>query len=74
MFDQSRGTHNTNSGIGFKTTILKSSLCDCSSNAYILVKGKMTITGAGNNAGVRRADEQNKGVVFENCVPFIKSL
>ena len=32
----------------------------------------MTITGAGNNAGVRRADEQNKGVVFEKCVPFIK--
>ena len=35
-----------------KTTMLKSRLCDCS-DAYILVKGKITITGAGDNAAGR---------------------
>ena len=37
--DESRGTYNVNSQIKFKTTMLKSSLCDYS-DAYILVKGK----------------------------------
>ena len=43
--DESRGTYNVNSKIKFKTTILKSSLCDYS-DSYILVKGEITITGA----------------------------
>ena len=66
IYDQSRGTYNTNSDIRFKTTILKSGLCDYSSNAYILVKVRMTNTEAGDNAGERRADERNKGVTFKN--------
>ena len=41
--DESRGTFNVNSQIKFKTTMLKSSLCDYS-DAYILVKGKLLIT------------------------------
>ena len=36
--DESRGTYNTNSQVKFKTTMLKSSLCDYS-DAFILVKG-----------------------------------
>ena len=40
--DESRGTYNVNSQIKFKTTMLKSSLCDYS-DAYILVKGRITI-------------------------------
>ena len=51
----SRGVYNTNSDIRFKTTMLKSSLCDYS-DAYILVKGRITITGAGYNATERQAD------------------
>ena len=51
----SRGVCNTNSDIRFKTTMLKSSLCDYS-DAYILVKGRITITGAGYNATDRQAD------------------
>ena len=43
--DESRGTYSVISKIKFKTTTLKSSLCDYS-NAYILVKGEITITGA----------------------------
>ena len=53
----------------FKTTMLKSSLCDYS-DAYILVKGKITITAEGDNEAARCADERNKGVAFKNCSPF----
>ena len=67
--DESRGTYNVNSQIKFKTTMLKSSLCDYS-DAYILVKGTITITGAGADAAARQADERDKGVVFKNCAPF----
>ena len=49
--------------------MLKSSLCDYS-DAYILVKGKITITGAGDDAAARQADERDKGVTFKNCAPF----
>ena len=49
--------------------MLKSSLCDYS-DAYILVKGKITITGAGDDVAARQADERNKGVAFKNCAPF----
>ena len=62
---ESRGTYNDDKQIKFKTTMLKSSLCDYS-DAYILVKRKITITGA----GARQADERDKGVAFKNCAPF----
>ena len=48
---------------------LKSSLCDYS-DAYILVKGTITITGAGVDVAARQADERDKGVAFKNCAPF----
>ena len=50
--------------------MLKSSLGDYS-DAYILVKGTITITGEGNNAVARQADERNNGLIFYNCTPFI---
>ena len=53
--------------------MLRSSLCDYA-DAYILVKGTITITGAGDNAAVRQADESNKGAIFKNCVPVIKCI
>ena len=49
--------------------MLKSSLCDYS-DAYILIKGTITITGAGADAAARQADERDKSVVFKNCAPF----
>ena len=49
--------------------MLKSSLCDYS-DAYIHVKGKITITGAGDNAAARQADERDKDVAFKNCALF----
>ena len=68
--DESRGMYNANSDTEFKTTMLKSSLCDYS-DAYILVKGTITITGAENGAAARQADERNKSVTFKYCAPFI---
>ena len=69
----SRGTYNVNSQIKFKTTMSKSSLCDYS-DAYNLVKGKITITGAGDNAAARQADERDKGVAFKNCALLVRSI
>ena len=71
--DESRGGYTTGSDIKFKTTMLRSSLCDYA-DAYILVKGTITITGAGDDAAARRADERNKGVIFKNCAPFTKCI
>ena len=61
------------SQIKFKTTMLKSSLCDCS-DAYILVQEKITITGAGDHAAARQTDERDKGVAFKNSAPFINCI
>ena len=65
--DESRGTYNANSEIKFKTTLLKSSLCDYS-DAYILVKGTITV----NNTAAADADANNtnKKIIFKNCAPF----
>ena len=46
--------YNPNSDIRLKTTMLTSSLCNYS-DAYILVKGKTTNTGAGDDAAARQA-------------------
>ena len=66
--DESRGTYNVNSQIKFKTTMLKSSLCDCS-DVYILVKGAITV----NNTAAADADANNinKKVIFKNCAHLL---
>ena len=53
--------YNTNCQIKFKTSMFRSSLCDCS-DAYILVKGTISIK------GVAAAVEDNDGkeLVFNN--------
>ena len=70
--DESKGSY-TNSEIRFKTAILRSDLCDYA-DSYILVKGTITITGAGNDAAARQADERDKGVTFKNCAQFTKCI
>ena len=46
--DESREAYNVNSQIKFKTTMIKSSLCDYS-DAYILVKGTITVNNTAAN-------------------------
>ena len=70
--DDSRGTY-TNANIKFKSTMLKSNLCDYA-DAYIFVKSRITISGAGDDATARQLDERNKGVTFKNCAPFTKCI
>ena len=36
-----------------------------------LYYSRITITGAGDNATARQADERNKGLIFKDCVLFI---
>ena len=69
--DESRGKYNVNSQIKFKTTMLKSSLCDYS-DAYILVKGTIAV----NNTAAADADANNtnKKVIFKNCAPFTNCI
>ena len=49
--------------------MLRSSLCDYS-DAYILLSGTITITGAGNDDAARWSNERNKRIIFKNCAPF----
>ena len=64
--------------------MLRSNLCDYA-DAYILVKGTITITGnarpetdwrrtAAKSWAARQADERDKGVTFKNCAPFVKCI
>ena len=63
--------YNVNSQIKFKTTMLKSSLCDYS-DAYILVKGTISV----NNTAAQgaAANNTNKKVTFKNCAPFTNCI
>ena len=70
--DESRGKYTSND-VTFKTTMLRSNLCDYA-DTYILVEGTITITGSGDDASARQADERDKGVTFKNCAPFTKYI
>ena len=69
--DESRGRYTSNN-IKFKTTRLRSNLCDYA-DAYILVKGTIAITGEGDNDAAKRLDERNKGILFKNCAPLLNA-
>ena len=65
--NESRGTYNVNSRTKFKTTMLKSSLCDYS-DAYILVKATITVNHIDAVHAV--ANDTGTKVIFNNCAPF----
>ena len=60
LIDDTRGT---NSQIEFKTSILKSSLCDYC-DAYIFVKRTITIVKRGANQAAIQADERKRDVIL----------
>ena len=60
-------TYNENKSIRFKTPMLRSSLCDYS-DAYILVKGTITVTGN------HPRDRQNRPVILKNNAPFLSCI
>ena len=57
--DESKGTYTSND-IKFKTTMLRSNLCDYA-DAYILVKGTMESTGEGDDDATKRLGIKRKG-------------
>ena len=65
------GAYSPNKEIRFKTSMLRSSLCDFS-DAYIIVKGNITVNNTA--AGPAAAKNANKKVMFKNCAPFIKCI
>ena len=67
-------TYNENKPIRFKTPMLRSNLCDYS-DAYILVKGTITVTapGANDNANNIR-DKRNRPVILKNNAPFVSCI
>ena len=44
------------------------------SDAYLLVKGRMQITGEGDDAAERQVDEKNKRIIFKYCTLFTDCL
>ena len=50
--------------------MLRSSLCDYS-DAYILVKGNISVN---NTAGAAAANNTNKKIIFKNCAPFTNCI
>ena len=66
VYDQSEKNYNPNKEIRIKTSMLRSDLCDFS-DAYIVVKGDITVTNP-NNA------KRNKAVAFKNNAPFINCI
>ena len=63
-------TYNENKSIRFKTPMLRSNLCDYS-DAYILVKGTITVTAHGAN-NIR--DKKNRPLILKNNAPFFSCI
>ena len=66
VYDQSEKDYRVNKEIRIKTPMLRSDLCDFS-DAYIVVKGTITVTDPDNA-------KRNKSVAFKNNAPFINCI
>ena len=67
-------TYNRNKSRRFKTPILRSNLCDYS-DAYILVKGTITVTAPGANNGANNIrDKRNRPLILKNNAPFVSCI
>ena len=67
-------TYNENKLIRFKTSMLRSNLCDYS-DAYILVKGTITVMVPGVNNNVNNIrDKRNRPVILKNNSPFVSCI
>ena len=69
--DNIRRVYSPNNQIRFKTAMLRSSLCDYS-DAYILVKGNITVNNTAADGAA--ANNTNKKVIFKNCAPFTNCI
>ena len=66
--------YNENKSTRLKTPMLRSNLCDYS-DAFILVKGKITVTAPGANNGANNIrDKRNRPVILKNNAPFVSCI
>ena len=65
-------TYNENKSIRFKTPMLRSDLCDYA-DAYILVKGIITVNGVGN-AAENNINRRNRPLILKNNAPFVSCI
>ena len=67
-------TYNENKSIKFKTPMLRSNLCDYS-DAYIIVKGTITVTAPGDNNDTNNIrDKRNGPLILKNNAPFVSFI
>ena len=74
--DQSNNVYNEGTAIKFNTPMLRTSLCDFS-EAYIILKGRVTVLARATAAPNPRTAEQNgsnKDFIFKNCAPFTNCI
>ena len=60
-------TYNENKSIRFKTPMIRSDLCDYA-DAYILIKGTITV------AGTNPRNRQNRPLILKNNAPFVSCI
>ena len=65
-------TYNENKSIRFKTPMLRSDLCDYF-DAYILVKGTVTVNGVVNGAE-NEILRRNRPLILKNSAPFVSCM
>ena len=65
-------TYNENKSIRFKTPMLRSQLCDYS-DAYILMKGTITVNGVVNGAE-NEILRRNRPLILKNNAPFVSCM
>ena len=67
-------TYNENKSVRFKTPMLRSNLCHYS-DAYISVKGTITVMAPGvNNGGNNIRDKKNRPLILKNNAPFVSCI
>ena len=71
VHDQSGETSNTNKQIRFKTSMLRSDLCDFS-DAYAVVKGTITLRARRGAKNIRY--RRNRPLAFKSNAPFISCI
>ena len=69
--DESRRNY-ANGDIEFKTMVLRYNLCDYA-DSYILAKGTIAITGAGDAASTRQPDERDKEVTLKTVLHLLSA-
>ena len=71
VYGQSGGAYSTTKQISFKTSMLRSDLCDYS-DAYIFVKGIITVSATDGANNIR--DKRNRPLAFKNNAPFTSCI